>query len=218
MSGDYTRFSFDPLKRYSGVLMQQGRVQLDSDWNEEIDILRRRLRTTALDTFGPVGVPYLVKPGRLRNRPDRGTADRPVDRARPSLRRRRSDRGLRGRRRRPTSTSHSCQPRFRPPLPAGDAVVYLDVWDREVTYIEDPELLDVALGGADTTTRVQTVWQLRVERKAGSRLRPRRRRAAIGGTPDDPGDRAAGARRSLHTAAGTRLSRAGEPALPDRDP
>ena len=23
----------------------------------------------------------------------------------------------------------------------GDAVVYLDVWDREVTYIEDPELL-----------------------------------------------------------------------------
>ncbi len=42
MSGDYTRFTFDPLKRYSGVLMQQGRVQLDSDWNEEIDILRRR--------------------------------------------------------------------------------------------------------------------------------------------------------------------------------
>ena len=43
MTGDYTRFSFDPRKRYSGVLMQQGRVQLDSDWNEEIDILRRRI-------------------------------------------------------------------------------------------------------------------------------------------------------------------------------
>ena len=36
MSGDYTRFTFDPLKRYSGVRMQQGRVQLDSDWNEEV--------------------------------------------------------------------------------------------------------------------------------------------------------------------------------------
>ena len=49
-----------------------------------------------------------------------------------------------------------------PALPAGDSVVYLDVWEREVTYIEDPDLLDVALGGADTTTRTQTVWQLRV--------------------------------------------------------
>jgi hypothetical protein len=53
------------------------------------------------------------------------------------------------------------------PLPAlptsGDAVVYLDVWDREVSYIEDPELLDDALGGADTATRRQTVWQLRVD-------------------------------------------------------
>lgn len=50
-----------------------------------------------------------------------------------------------------------------PPLPAaGDAVVYLDVWDREVTYIEEPDLLDDALGGADTTTRRQTAWQVRV--------------------------------------------------------
>ena len=48
MSGDHTRFTFDPLKRYSGVLMQQGRVQLDSDWNEEIDILKRRIRTLQL--------------------------------------------------------------------------------------------------------------------------------------------------------------------------
>jgi hypothetical protein len=46
MSGDYTRFTFDPLNRYSGVLMQQGRVQLDADWIEEIDILRRRARTS----------------------------------------------------------------------------------------------------------------------------------------------------------------------------
>ena len=51
-----------------------------------------------------------------------------------------------------------------PPLPAaGDAVVYLDVWEREVTYVEDPALLDVALGGADTATRRQTVWQVRVD-------------------------------------------------------
>ena len=59
---------------------------------------------------------------------------------------------------------------FPPPaLPAaGDAVVYLDVWDREVTYIEDAALLDVALGGADTTTRRQTVWQVRVDPMPGA--------------------------------------------------
>ena len=59
---------------------------------------------------------------------------------------------------------------FPPPaLPAaGDAVVYLDVWQREITYVEDPNLLDVALGGADTTTRLQTVWQVRVDPMAGA--------------------------------------------------
>jgi hypothetical protein len=33
MSGDYSRVRFDPKKHFSGVLMQQGRVQLDADWN-----------------------------------------------------------------------------------------------------------------------------------------------------------------------------------------
>jgi hypothetical protein len=37
------------------------------------------------------------------------------------------------------------------------------VWQREITYIEDPAIADVALGGADTATRTQTVWQVRVE-------------------------------------------------------
>ena len=37
---------------------RQGRVQLDSDWNEEIDILKRRIHTTTLDILGPIGVPY----------------------------------------------------------------------------------------------------------------------------------------------------------------
>ena len=38
MKGDFTRFSFDPAKHYSGVRMQQGRVQLDADWNEQQSI------------------------------------------------------------------------------------------------------------------------------------------------------------------------------------
>ena len=42
MKGDFTRDLFDPTKHYSGVLMQQGRVQLDADWNEQGSIQRYR--------------------------------------------------------------------------------------------------------------------------------------------------------------------------------
>lgn len=52
MSGDYSRVRFDPLADYSGVQMQQGRVQLDSDWNEWAAILDRRRRAESVDTFG----------------------------------------------------------------------------------------------------------------------------------------------------------------------
>jgi len=41
-------------------------------------------------------------------------------------------------------------------------LVYLDVWQRHITAIEDPDILEVALGGPDTTTRVKTVCQVKV--------------------------------------------------------
>jgi hypothetical protein len=200
MSGDYTRFTFDPLKRYSGVLMQQGRVQLDSDWNEEIAILRRRLRTTTLDILGPLGVPYAVFPnaftiGWIPGPPPNlsiGAGRLYVD-------------GIQIEAFAEDRPTYNHQPFYPPPLasfpppalPAvGDAVVYLDVWQREITYVEDPNLLDVALGGADTTTRLQTVWQVRVdpmdgatcgvpvgEAKSAGRLTSR---AVAPPAPDDP--------------------------------
>jgi len=40
-------------------------------------------------------------------------------------------------------------------------LVYLDVWKRHLTHLEDPSLREVALGGPDTTTREQVVWQVR---------------------------------------------------------
>jgi hypothetical protein len=160
MSGDYTRFTFDPNKRYSGVLLQQGRVQLDSDWNEGADIIRRRVRTLSLDSFGPVGVPYLSLPdsfllGLIAGPP----VDLSITPGRLYVD------GLVAETFEEDGATYLNQPFHPDPpaLPAGDAVAYLDIWDREVTHIEDPELLDVALGGADTTTRLQTVWQLRVD-------------------------------------------------------
>src|SRR5690242_8993052 len=55
--GDFTRdsFAFDPLRfhGFSRVLMQQGRVQLDADWNEQTDLLLYALRRLIIDLVGP---------------------------------------------------------------------------------------------------------------------------------------------------------------------
>src|SRR5438876_514675 len=37
MHGDYTRMTFVPRKDPAGVLMQQGRVTLDADWNDLVE-------------------------------------------------------------------------------------------------------------------------------------------------------------------------------------
>ena len=57
MPGDYSRKTFNRSKHYSGVLMQQGRVQLDADWNEQLDIQLCRIETEAVDLIGRSGVP-----------------------------------------------------------------------------------------------------------------------------------------------------------------
>src|SRR5687768_9602279 len=60
--GDFTRLTFKPERRYAGVLMQQGRVQLDADWNEQIAITARRTQVQATDTFGACAVPRATTP------------------------------------------------------------------------------------------------------------------------------------------------------------
>jgi hypothetical protein len=47
------------------------------------------------------------------------------------------------------------------PLTPGTFLFYLDVWERQVTVADDPDLAEVALGGPDTATRSQLVWQVR---------------------------------------------------------
>ena len=44
MSAERSRQTFDPQLDFLGVLMQPGRVLLDADWNEFIEILDRRIR------------------------------------------------------------------------------------------------------------------------------------------------------------------------------
>ena len=52
MSFDKSRFTFNPQKDYAGVVMQQGRVQLDADWNEWLAELIRRTQAGTLDILG----------------------------------------------------------------------------------------------------------------------------------------------------------------------
>ena len=52
MKADLTRISYDPVKGFSRVLMQQGRVQLDADWNEQASILLHLIRRLAADVGG----------------------------------------------------------------------------------------------------------------------------------------------------------------------
>lgn len=166
MAGDYTRFTHKPDKRYSGVLMQQGRVQLDADWNEEIDIIKRRWQLQAMDTFGPSAVPKETTPdafkiGFLAGPPANlslGAGRIYVDGLLAEL--------FEGEQFKGNAITYLNQPFFPAPpaLPAnGEAIVFLDVWEREVTYIEDADLLEKALGGPDTATRTQTAWQVRVQ-------------------------------------------------------
>ena len=57
MKGDFTRVTFRPRNHYSGVLQQQGRVQLDADWNEQVAIDAYVERTTTRDLIGGCGAP-----------------------------------------------------------------------------------------------------------------------------------------------------------------
>ncbi len=52
MNGDFTRDSFDPKKRFRRVMVQQGRVQLDSDWNEQTSLTLGYVQTFVRDLLG----------------------------------------------------------------------------------------------------------------------------------------------------------------------
>ncbi|MGA1875562.1 MAG: DUF6519 domain-containing protein [bacterium] len=220
MSGDFSRKTFDKKKHYSGVLMQQGRVQLDADWNEQLEIHQHRTETEAKDVIGRCGVPkkedgfkidifpdgsdLTISPGRIyvdgllceleitpapttyfnqpyypnpddthfmTSPPGSPTAFPPANLPPippPN----------------PRGSQPSLPPANLPPIPPmnpptrhpmsppggykpvnlqdGTYLIYLDAWQREISFLDDPRIHEVALGEADTTMRVQNVWQVKL--------------------------------------------------------
>ncbi len=226
MSGDYSRVRFDARGDIAGVLMQQGRVQLDSEWNEWVAVMDRRLRAESVDTFGVHPVPgftgvAVVSPqtpdafkieaaggnitigrgrmyvdGLLAENHGGGTLE--FDPVLAELR------GV-------NPLAYNQQPYFAtppavPPLPAGNGphLAYLEVWQREVTYLQQTNLVESAVG-VDTTTRWQTVWQVRFLANIG---------AADCHTPEDQFT----AWQTLIRPSGGRLSIRAEGVPPGQDP
>src|SRR5690349_8179046 len=73
MNGDFTRLTFRPDRHYSGVRLQQGRLLLDADWNEQVDITTYHDQTALKDALGRVGGPFHNAGFALRVSP--GTTD-----------------------------------------------------------------------------------------------------------------------------------------------
>ncbi len=165
MKGDFSRLTFDPDKAFTQVLRQQGRVDVDADWNEQQAILTHLDRTTRADIIGPAGAPLgddgfaITLPGGV---PEIGAGHfyvggQFVDLAEDTpLNDQPYSAGL------PLFLDTDGTPVEVPP--DGRYLFFLEAWDYHVTAVEDQDLRELALGGPDTTTRVKTVWRVRALR------------------------------------------------------
>jgi Family of unknown function (DUF6519) len=153
MKGDFTRNTFDPMNHYSRVLMQQGRVQLDADWNEQGAILMHYLRSLAADLIGAHGGPgdgfKIVADAARKN-------DFNISRGHYYVQGVPAENEA-------ENAFYKDQSGF-PPLEGGKSyVVYLDVWERHITFVEDDGIREKALSGPDTATRAKVIWQAKVK-------------------------------------------------------
>ena len=173
--GNFSRDTFDKLKHYVGVRLQQGVPIVDADWNELEDIRRFELRAflkwfvgngvpfendgfrilplTAANDFqikGGDGTPNgagrcLVEGWDVINEADRNYSGQALY-DNPDL-------------------AAAWEVDVLPPLttPTADRTdtVYLDVWEREVDSAEDSDLVNPAIG-VETCVRRKREWVVRV--------------------------------------------------------
>lgn len=170
--GDFTRDTFYAFNHYSRVLKQQGRVDLEAEWNEQVDILIYYLRMLIRDLIGPYGVP---SEDDFSIQSSDGQSGKSTAQSKPG-------KGAKGKLPAPDFYIHpghyyvdgilaeSDRPHpypytIDPNQQQKDVtyLVYLDVWEEQITCLEDNRIREVALGvlGPDTTTRAKVVWQVR---------------------------------------------------------
>ncbi|HEY9695873.1 MAG TPA: DUF6519 domain-containing protein [Trichocoleus sp.] len=162
--GDFTRDSFNPTKHFSRVLAQQGRVQLDADWNEQAAILLHYLQRLAANLIGPHGgngfeiLP--VKDNNTLTGFTIGSGNYYVDGILCE-----NEKYIQNNAE--SLLAYYAQPDYpiekdTHKLPNFPFLIYLDVWERHISYIEDKSIREVALNGLDTATRAKVIWQVKV--------------------------------------------------------
>jgi hypothetical protein len=195
MQGDFTRNTHNPDKNFLRVLMQQGRVQLDADWNEQVSILLDYMQTLATDLIGPYGGPvdhcgFEIVPAteaklqELSSSSDINKKLTEVNKSELAAQLKSSDAEkidfligvgnyyVHGKPCQNQKYELYSRQKYYPFSPKDKLeanqkyLVYLDVWERHITYIEDeselvPGIREVALIKADTTTRSRLIWQVK---------------------------------------------------------
>lgn len=174
--GNFSRDTFDRLKHYVGVRLQQGVPLIDADWNEQEDIRKSEMQTF-LKWFAGNGVPIgndgfliIAASGTTNNfgiTGGDGTAEGAGRCIVEGLDVMIED-----------NSRYTDQPLYDngnladqwgvdpiAPLttPGADRVdtVYLDVWEREVDSGEDTDLINPAIG-LETCVRLKREWAVRV--------------------------------------------------------
>lgn len=169
MKGDFSQWKHDPNQNFSGVLHQQGRVLLDTDWNAQTQITSDWQDTAARDAFGPgvAAVPAgdrdaFKVTGAIINgtqvevtlQPGRVWADGLLVYLAEETR---------------LDASYLRPPIQDPPATPNwentrDAVI-LEVWREAINGFQLPnDLIEPALGGPDTTERMHTAMALKLYR------------------------------------------------------
>lgn len=163
---DLSRQVDESLKHYAGVRMQQGRVLTDDDFNAATSLDAEELRRTRLHAIGAYGTPdagFLPK--------DFAVVDGMLD-----FKLSNGHLYLGGMRLEMNSEDHLLYqkdwlnfdpsvPELLPPTDGNSRtdLVWIECWQQPVTAIEDSELFEVALAGADTSTRWRTMRRVQLE-------------------------------------------------------
>ena len=168
MGSDRARVTYDPKQQYRSVVMQQGRVTLEADWNEASQIASEELRKETLDFVGPCGTPDNGYEILLTSTPTTPPYDFSIQSGTMYVG------GIRAYLF--DNVQYSNQPDWQDIGPedkdweslsslAGspatiDEFVYLYLREQEVSAVEDPDLKDIALGGPDTAQRTRLLQRI----------------------------------------------------------
>ncbi len=166
MKGDFTRSTFRPQKHYSSVRMQQGRLQVDADWNEQADITAYLREQQARNLLGQ-NVAAAARTAaankdlfeNFRVKPSADGTEFEIAAGQIYVN------GVWCELQEPIQyTKQPDYPQAPKPQKEGAYLAYLDVWQRHITTVDDDFIRESALNSVpDTTTRLQTVCQVKLK-------------------------------------------------------